>query len=56
MTTLQQNGVAATGNANLEQDIIAYAKLRQERIENFLEHVKAKHREYLQQACPDTCI
>lgn len=50
--TLAKNGRA--GPANLEQDIATYARCRQERIEKFLGHVKAKHREYLEQACPET--
>lgn len=50
METLQLNGV--TESADIEQDTLAYAKLREERIKNFLEHVKARHREYLEQACP----
>ena len=52
MEILQLNGV--TESANVEQDTLAYAKLREERIKNFLEHVKARHREYLEQACPCT--
>ena len=43
-----------SGADDLEQNIATYAKHRQERIENFLEHVKAKHREYLEHACPVT--
>ena len=52
MATIQQNGMAES--AEIEQNILAYAKLREERIKNFLEHVKTRHREYLEQACPCT--
>ena len=52
MATLQHNGVAES--TDLEQDIVAYAKLREERIKKFLEHIKTRHREYLEQACPCT--
>ena len=52
MGTIQQNGMAES--AEIEQNILAYAKLREERIKNFLEHVKTRHREYLEQACPCT--
>lgn len=40
-----------SGAANLEEDVVTYAKHRQERIDNFLEHIQARHREYLEQAC-----
>ena len=51
MATLQQNGVNC-GTVDLEQEIATYARHRQQRIENFLGHVKAKHREQLEQVCP----
>lgn len=57
METLQQNGTALhSETADVEQNIETYAKLRQERTEAFLDHVKAKHREYLELACPATCM
>lgn len=57
MAALQQNGSSLQIEyADLEQATMTYAKHRQERVENFLEHVKAKHREYLEQACPASCM
>ncbi len=53
MATIQQNGVAESGT-DIERDTLAYATLREERIKNFVEHVKARHRDYLEQACPCT--
>jgi len=38
--------------SDLQQKIKVYAAARERRIEQFLEHVKTKHRTYLAQACP----
>ena len=50
MAKIQQNGVAESND--VERDILAYATLREERIKKFVEHVKARHRDFLEQACP----
>jgi len=42
----------STSPSDLQQKIKVYAAGRERRIEQFLEHVKTKHRTYLAQACP----
>lgn len=49
LAMFEQSGTS--GAANLEEDVITYAKHRQERIDRFIEHIQARHREYLEQAC-----
>ena len=39
-------------SGDLQQKIKDYAAARERRVELFLEHVKTKHRTYLEQACP----
>ena len=49
LAMLEQSGTSEA--TSLEEDIVIYAKHRQERIDSFLEHIQARHREYLEQAC-----
>ena len=42
--------------AELEVHTREYAARRQRRIETFLEHVRARDRALLEQACPDSCV
>ena len=52
IASLQFGGVVKPESADLEQAITTYARLREERIMNFVDRVKTKHREYLEHACP----
>ena len=38
--------------ASLQQKISEYSIQRQQRIELFLQHIRTKHRQYLEQICP----
>lgn len=41
--------------SDLEQMIKDYAAARERRVGRFLEHVKMKHRTFLERACPVEC-
>ena len=41
------------GGTEIDQNIALYATEREARVQRFIEHVRSRHRQFLEQACPD---